>query len=201
MRFKPENNYKHLLKFTGSKSRPILTYFHVTTEGHLEATDSCQALRFLNASIPNNEHCYDPKILFKHETEQAYPSLDRIFKGAHTDCINSFQLDHDEIEKAVPFLKIIKKEKHVTVTVTANQLVLSTTNNLTLELKLKKTVTDFNVRLNPTYLLNMFSVALDNAPVLTCKYSSNIKPMLFTNESDSKIRQFEGIIMPIRRGS
>lgn len=40
MKLKPQNTYRHLLNFIGDTSRPVLAAFHITKEGHIEATNS-----------------------------------------------------------------------------------------------------------------------------------------------------------------
>ena len=60
MKLKPQNTYRHLLNFVGDASRPVLAAFHITEEGHIEATNSHILLRLLNHVQPRHELIMHP---------------------------------------------------------------------------------------------------------------------------------------------
>lgn len=117
---KPQNTYRHLLNFVGkTASRPILKGFHITYDGHIEATNSHVMLRLFNRMPANQECTVEPKEL--QVIEGDYPNVDRIIPSSH----NAFwKLDPTEAPAIVKFLKSFTKDSQVIVAVNGDQLVI-----------------------------------------------------------------------------
>lgn len=109
MAIKAQNTYKHLLKFTSKyENRRALTGFHVTEEGHLEATDSLCMLRLLNHFPVGEEFTFHPKELRK--IEGLYPSLDRLIPPSYK---TEFELNPNIAVEIVRFLKCFNEQARV----------------------------------------------------------------------------------------
>ncbi|EMW6279140.1 hypothetical protein ACT0K8_001958 [Enterococcus faecalis] len=113
MKLKPQNTYRHLLNFVGDASRPVLAAFHITKEGHIEATNSHILLRLLNRVQPEHELILHPKEL--REIEGTYPDTARLFPD---NCQSTWLLTGDEAAKISKFLKGL--DKNATAILTAD---------------------------------------------------------------------------------
>lgn len=189
---KPQNTYRHLLNFVSkTASRPILKGFHITHDGHVEATNSHIMLRLLNR-MPSNQECtFEPKEL--KVIENVYPNLDRIIPTNHNA---HWKLDVTETPMMVKYLKGFSKNEPVNVVAKNEQLVITDITNSTqgsFALS-EQEGEEIMFRCNATYLLYMMSFIADCSPLpVDIRVISEFRPVLFEAAD-----QFVGLITPIR---
>lgn len=189
---KPQNTYRHLLNFVGkTASRPILKGFHVTYDGHIEATNGHVMLRLFNR-MPSNQECtVEPKEL--QVIEGDYPNVDRIIPTNHNAI---WKLDPTEAPAIVKFLKSFAKNSDVLVTAKDHQLVIAdvigdTRSTFTL---LDQSGDEIEFRCSVAYLTHLMSFITDCALLpVEIRLLSPSRAVVFESEN-----QFIGLIMPVK---
>ncbi|MDY2554975.1 hypothetical protein [Enterococcus faecalis] len=193
MKLKPQNTYRHLLNFVGDASRPVLAAFHITKEGHIEATNSHILLRLLNHVQPRHELIVHPKELW--EINGSYPETNRLFPSNFQ---STWLLTGDEAAKISKFLKGLDKNTTVTVSADDKKLKIES-DEASASFKLFDFPTgDYNgieLFVNSTYLkyITDFIADCSKAPVQLCISEKAYRPVVFKAEG-----QFEGLIAQIR---
>ena len=187
---KPQNTYRHLLNFVGkTASRPILKGFHITYDGHIEATNSHIMLRLLNRMPKNQERVIEPKEL--QVLEDDYPNVDRIIPTNHNAI---WKLDPTEAPAIVKFLKSFAKNSDVLVTAKDKQLVIADVfgDARSAFALLDQSGDEIEFRCSAAYLMHLMSFIADCAllPVEIRLLSQN-KAVVFEGDN-----QFIGLIMP-----
>ncbi|MGG5338080.1 hypothetical protein FDP51_08665 [Enterococcus mundtii] len=194
MKLKPQNTYRHLLNFMGDGSvKPVLGTFHITKEGHIEATDSHVLLRLLNRFSADNDLVIHPKEL--REVDATYPETTRLFPTAWQSI---WLLDREEAAKMSNFLKGLKKNTTVALTVEDKKLrVESDEASANFQLFDFPTGDSNGVKLtlNSTYLKKITDFISDCSVVPTklCVSMGAFRPLVFRVDG-----QFEGLIAQIR---
>lgn len=188
---KPQNTYRHLLNFVSKEAvRPILKGFHVTHDGHIEATNGHVMLRLFNRMPTNQECTIEPKEL--QVIEGDYPNTDRIIPTNHNAI---WKLDPTEAPAIVKFLKSFSKGSLVDVSVKDHQLMIAGFRDAQSSFGLLDHSGDeIKFRCNATYLVCLMSFIADCAllPVEIRLLSPN-KAVVFEGDN-----QFIGLIMPLK---
>lgn len=187
---KPQNTYRHLLNFVSKDAmRPILKGFHITYDGHVEATNGHIMLRLLHRMPANQECTVEPKEL--QEIEGDYPNVDRIIPTNHNAL---WKLDPTEAPAIVKFLKSFAKNSDVLVTAKDQQLIIAdvigdTRSTFAL---LDQSGDEIEFRCSVAYLTHLMSFIADCAllPVEIRLLSPN-KAIVLEGEN-----QFIALIMP-----
>lgn len=186
---KPQNAYRSLLNFVSKEAvRPILKGFHVTYDGHVEATNGHILLRLLNRMPANQECTIEPKEL--QEIKGDYPNTDRIIPTDHNAI---WVLDPTEAPAIVKFLKSFSKGSLVDVSVKNHELMIAGCRDAQSTFGLLEHSGDeIKFRCNVNYLCYLMSFIADCAllPVEIRLLSPN-KAVVFEGEN-----QFIGLIMP-----
>ena len=189
---KPQNTYRHLLNFVGKSSmRPILKGFHITYDGHVEATNSHIMLRLFNRMPANQECVIAPKEL--QEIEGSYPNVDQIIPSDHKAV---WKLDPTEAPAIVKFLKSFKKDSQVIVAANGDQLVI---RDLLGDTKgafglLDQTGDSIGFQCNATYLNYLMSFIADCVLLpVEIRLLSPVRPVIFEVPN-----QFVGLIAPVK---
>lgn len=189
---KPQNTYKHLLNFVSKSTiRPLLTTFHITHNGHIEACDSHIMLRLYNRMPAHQEVNLVPKEL--RELSGGYPNLDRIIPVNHNAL---WKLDPTEAPAIVKFLKSFTKGSCIRVTAKDQQFVIEDTLADTKSAfpLLEQSGDDIAFHCNATYLNHMMSYIADCAELpVEIRVLSPVRPVVFESEG-----QFIGLVTPIK---
>lgn len=190
-KLKPQNTYKHLLNFVSKNDiRPLLTTFHVTHDGHIEACDSHIMLRVFNRFPAHQEVNLAPKEL--REIPGDYPNLDRIIPTDHNAI---WKLDPTEAPAIVKFLKSFTKNSGIRVTAKDQQFVIADTvaDTKSAFSLLSQSGDAIEFHCNATYLTHMMSYIADCAELpVEIRVLSPVRPVVFESEG-----QFIGLVTPI----
>lgn len=198
MKLKPQNTYKHLVKFTANlESRPILSGIHVTNEGHIEATDSHILLKLLNRVPAGKEMVLNPKELVS--VEGSYPDTTRLFPS--TSKVSCY-LDRDTARNISKFLKQFNELEIVRLVARSGELAIKGFLKEDFErhgieesfLMDSHHGDEIELYFTAIKLKTMLDFIADcaTAPV-EIRISSNLRPVVFEVLGD-----FMGIVAPVR---
>ena len=189
---KPQNTYRHLLNFVSKDAmRPILKGFHITYDGHVEATNSHIMLRLFNRMPANQECTIEPKEM--QAIEGDYPNVDRIIPTNHNAL---WKLAPSEAPAIVKFLKSFAKNSDVLVTAKDQQLVIADTLGDTRSTfgLLDQSGDAIEFRCSATYLTHLMSFISDCALLpVEIRLLGSDKAVVFEGKN-----QLIGLIMPIK---
>ena len=192
MKLKPQNTYKHLLNFASNDSaRPILTGFHVTNEGHIEATNAHILLRLFNRMPAGNEMTLHPKEL--QEIEGNYPDTSRLFPSSFN---TTFKLLPETAAAIGKFLKALDKKIPITVAVSESELVITQMpSKATQTFEVTKVDGDaMEFACQVQYLGFMMAFIADCSPItVNVGLISPVRPVVFEVSG-----LFAGIVTPVR---
>lgn len=189
---KPQNAYRALLNFVSKEAvRPILKGFHVTYDGHIEATNGHILLRLLNRMPTNQERTIEPKEL--QEIKGDYPNTDRIIPTDHNAI---WVLDPTEAPAIVKFLKSFSKGSLVDVSVKNHELMIAGFRDAQSTFGLLDHSGDeIKFRCNVNYLCYLMVFIADCALLpVKIRLLSPIKAVVFEGEN-----QFIGLLMPVTK--
>ncbi|WP_251869165.1 hypothetical protein [Enterococcus italicus] len=190
MALKHQNTYKHLLNFTGSPVRPVLTCFHYKS-GDVVATNSHIVLKVKNLSPDNlGEFNFNPKTL--EINTDAYPDIDRVIPTIFN---SEWKITPACCSVITKLLKGFPRDARIKVKINLDGMEISNGEISSLfPIRLVAGDNRIEFTCNATYLKHILAFVVDYTDdLVTFGFVSEIRPMVFKVDGE-----FTAVLTPIR---